>query len=287
MANCRERPSHDEGPDTRDAREYRPRPAIRRGRQGHGRARPRAREAWDALSLPQLTAGPRGDPLAGKTREGPDHAGSPGGRRPRGDLTRAVFGVVSERTPAKARLHLPYVPGRLVPVSAPGYGSQPDLAGTSSRERPAGRFAASELLKSDYFSPRAGTSPGGPAPPREASAELVVHGRGRGLSDTGPTTEGPVVDTLLPDGADKTSYLLDAMLDGCTIAVSHARGNDRDALYEKEPKTSSPARTIPLVARILQASRAMRAEPRRQMAEFGLAGDPFALGTQELESRPS
>ena len=29
-------PSHDEGPDTRDAREYRPRPAIRRGRQGHG-----------------------------------------------------------------------------------------------------------------------------------------------------------------------------------------------------------------------------------------------------------
>ena len=129
MANCRERPSHDEGPDTRDAREYRPRPAIRRGWQGHGRARPRAREAWDALSLPQLTAGPRGDPLAGKTREGPDHAGFPGGRRPRGDLTRAVFGVVSERTPAKARLHLPYVPGRLVPVSAPGYGSRPDLAG--------------------------------------------------------------------------------------------------------------------------------------------------------------
>ena len=130
MANCRERPSHDEGPDTRDAREYRPRPAIRRGRQGHGRARPRAREARDALSLPQLTAGPRGDPLAGKTREGPDHAGFPGGRRPRGDLTRAVFGVVSERTLAKARLHLPYVPGRLVPVSAPGYGSRPDLAGS-------------------------------------------------------------------------------------------------------------------------------------------------------------
>ena len=271
MANCRERPSHDEGPDTRDAREYRPRPAIRRGRQGHGRARPRAREAWDALSLPQLTAGPRGDPLAGKTREGPDHAGFPGGRRPRGDLTRAVFGVVSERTPAKARLHLPYVPGRLVPVSAHGYGSQPDLAGTSSRGgRPTECFAASGS--------RAGTSPGGPAPPREASAELVVHGRRRGLSDTGPTTEGPVVDTLLPDGADKTSYLLDAMLGDCTIAISHARGNDRGALYEKEPKTSSPARTIPLVARILQASRAMRAEHRRQMAEFGLAGDPFALG---------
>ena len=207
MANCRERrdpdpgaksrdaPSHDEGPDTRDAREYRPRPADRRGRCGHSQARPRAREARDALSLPQLTAGPRGDPLAGKTREGPDHAGFPGGRRPRGDLTRAVFGVVSERTPAKARLHLPYVPGRLVPVSAPGYGSQPDLAGTSSRGRPTECFAASGS--------RAGTSPGGPASPREASAEPVVHGRGRDLSDTGPTTEGPVVDTLLSDGADE------------------------------------------------------------------------------------
>ena len=77
------------------------------------------------------------------------------------------------------------------------------------------------------------------------------------------------------------------MLGDCTITVSHARGNDRGALYEKGPKTSSPARTIPFAARILQALRAMRAEPRRQMAEFGLAGDPFALGAQELESRPS
>ena len=165
------------------------------------------------------------------------------------------------------------------PCPRPGTAPGRTWPGASSRGRPAGRFAASGLLKSDYFSPRAGTSPGeGPASPREASAELVVHGRRRGLSDTGPTTEGPVVDTLLPDGADKTSYLLDAMLGDCTIAISHARGNDRGALYEKEPKTSSPARTIPLVARILQASRAMRAEHRRQMAEFGLAGDPFALG---------
>ena len=48
MAYCRERrdpdpgaksrdaPSHDEGPGTRGAREYRPRPAACRGRQGHG-----------------------------------------------------------------------------------------------------------------------------------------------------------------------------------------------------------------------------------------------------------
>ena len=133
MANCRDRPSHDEGPDTRDAREYRPRPAIHRGRQGHGRARPRAREARDALSLPQLTAGPRGDPLAGKTREGPDHAGFPGGRRPRGNLTRVVSSDMSARPPRKgetppavrpgpprarvrARVRLPAGPGRGPPL---------------------------------------------------------------------------------------------------------------------------------------------------------------------------
>ena len=128
---------------------------------------------------------------------------------------------------------LPYVPGRLVPVSA-------------------GRFAASGLLKSDYFSPRAGTSPGeGPASPQEASAEPIAHGRGRDLPDTGQTTEGPVVDTLLPGWADKASYLLDAMLGDCTITVSHARGNDRGAPYEKEPKTSSLARTIPFAAHIV------------------------------------
>ena len=36
-------------------------------------------------------------------------------------------------------------------------------------------------------------------PAGEVSAEPVVHGRGRDLSDTGPMTEGPVVDTLLSD----------------------------------------------------------------------------------------
>ena len=60
-------PSHDERPGIRDARERRPRPAARRGRQGHGRARPRAREARDALP-PRLDrpAGRRGDPARGR-----------------------------------------------------------------------------------------------------------------------------------------------------------------------------------------------------------------------------
>ena len=51
--------SHDEKPGIRDARERRPRPAARRGRQGHGRARPRAREAlMRPRSSPRSTCRP-------------------------------------------------------------------------------------------------------------------------------------------------------------------------------------------------------------------------------------
>ena len=59
--------SYDEKPGIRDAREHRPRPAARRGRQGHGRARPRAREARHPVA-PRLDrpAGRRGDPARGR-----------------------------------------------------------------------------------------------------------------------------------------------------------------------------------------------------------------------------
>ena len=151
-----------------------------------------------SLSLPQLTAGPRGDPHASETREGPDHAGFPGGRRPRGDLTRAVFGVVSAHPPRRRDSTCRTSRATSCPCPRPGTAPGRTWPGAPSRGRPAGYFAASGS--------RAGTSPGeGPAPPREASAEPVVHGRGRDLSDTGQTTEGPVVDTLLSDGADKAS----------------------------------------------------------------------------------
>ena len=74
--------------------------------------------------------------------------------------------------------------------------------------------------------------------------------------------------------------------DDGTITVSHALGNADGGFYEKEPKTSSSRRTIPLTAHTFQQLTAMRAESRRHMAEFGLAGDPYILGTQEPDSRP-
>jgi len=74
--------------------------------------------------------------------------------------------------------------------------------------------------------------------------------------------------------------------DDCSINVSHALGNGEGGFYEKEPKTQSSARTIPLTQRTFQTLKAMRADSRRILGEFGLSADPFILGTQEPESRP-
>ena len=74
--------------------------------------------------------------------------------------------------------------------------------------------------------------------------------------------------------------------DDGTITFSHALDNADGGSYEKEPKTSSSRRTIPLTGHTFQQLTAMRAESRRHMAEFGLAGDPYILGTQEPGSRP-
>ena len=77
------------------------------------------------------------------------------------------------------------------PPSAGGHEHAPDLRPGAGGAATGSPGAPSLLVLADL-------------PAGEASAEPVVHGRGRDLSDTGPTTGGPVVDTLLPDGADKT-----------------------------------------------------------------------------------
>ena len=200
--------SHDERPGTRDAREHRTRPTTRRGRrtrsaarQGHGQARPRAREARDAPRPADLPAG-EATPLAGETREGPDHAGFPGitgGRYPKGDLTRIVPGDVSARTSAETRRHPPCVPGLLEFVSAPRHGSWPDLVeGLISK-------TARQMLRGIRVSSKDEPEERILRYLREVSAEPVVYRWRWNLSDMGPTAEGLVVDTLLPDGADKAS----------------------------------------------------------------------------------
>ncbi len=105
-----------------------PRPASETGLPGRRRrARPRAREARDALA-PCLDrpAGRRGDPPCGETHKSPNHAGFPGitgGKYPRGDLTRVMSGDVSVHASAETRRYLATVPGRFEFVSAPRHGS--------------------------------------------------------------------------------------------------------------------------------------------------------------------
>ena len=154
-------------------------------------------------SSPRSTCRPgETTPLAGETREGPDHAGFPeitGGRYPKGDLTRIVPDDVSVHTSAEARRHPPCAPGLLGFVSAPGHGSWPDLV--------EGLFSkmVRQMLRGIRVSSK--------DEPRErilryleeARAEPVVYRWRWSLSDIDPTAEELVVDTLLPNEADKAS----------------------------------------------------------------------------------
>lgn len=128
-------------------------------------------------------------------------SGAPGFRAAgaRGATTRIVSGDVSARAPAKTRRYLATVPGRFEFVSAPRHGSWPDLV--------EGFF--SKMTRQMLRGIRV---PGKDEPGErilryleEADADPVVYRWRWDLSDTGPTTEVLVVDTLLPDGADKAS----------------------------------------------------------------------------------
>ena len=141
-------------------------------------------------------------PLAGETREGPDHAGFPGitgGRYPKGDLTRIVLDDVSARTSAEARRHPPCAPGLLGFVFAPRHGSWPDLV--------EGLFSkmTRQMLRGIRVSSKDEPEERILRYLEEARAEPVVCRWRWNLSDMGPTAEELVVDTLLPDEADKAS----------------------------------------------------------------------------------
>ena len=87
--------------------------------------------------------------------------------------------------------------GRLGFVSAPRYGSWPDLVeGVFSkmiRQMPCGIRVSSKDEPEERILRHHG----------EVDVEPVACRRRWSLSDMGPTTEGLVVDTLLSDGADR------------------------------------------------------------------------------------
>ena len=121
------------------------------------------------------------------------------GRYPKGDLIRIVLDNVSVHTSAETRRYLATVPGRFEFVSAPRHGSWLNLVegffSKMTRQMLRGiRVSSKDELRERilrYF--------------KEVNADPVVYRWKWNLSDIDPTTEGLVVDTLLPDGADKAS----------------------------------------------------------------------------------
>ena len=141
-------------------------------------------------------------PLAGETHKSSDYVEFLrilDGRYPKGDLIRIVLDNVSVHTSAETRRYLATVPGRFEFVLAPKHGSWPDLVegffSKMTRQMLRGiRVSSKDELRERilrYF--------------KEVNADPVVYRWKWNLSDIDPTTEGLVVDTLLPDEADKAS----------------------------------------------------------------------------------
>ena len=121
------------------------------------------------------------------------------GKYPKGDLIRIVLDNVSVHTSAETRRYLATVPGRFEFVFTPKHGSWLNLVegffSKMTRQMLRGiRVSSKDELRERilrYF--------------KEVNADPVVYRWKWNLSDIDPTTEGLVVDTLLPDGADKAS----------------------------------------------------------------------------------
>ena len=193
--------SHDEKPDTRDAHEHCPdlRP-VAGGRGTVGRDYEYGRlETLSLLASIDLLTG-EATPLVSETHKSSDYVEFLkilDGKYPKGDLIRIVLDDVSARTSAETRHYLTTVLGRFEFVSAPKHGSWLNLVeGLFSRMTRQMlrhiRVSSKDELKERilrYF--------------REVNAEPVAYRWKWNLSDIDPTTEELVVDTLLPDGADK------------------------------------------------------------------------------------
>ena len=75
--------------------------------------------------------------------------------------------------------------------------------------------------------------------------------------------------------------------DNGTISVRRAMGYAEGGFYEKDPKTFTSARTIPLTRYTFMMLSAIKEDAYRLLTRLGVPqADPYILGTQELDSRP-
>ncbi len=193
--------SHDEKPDTQDAREHCPdlrHEAGGRGTVGRGYEYGRLETLSLLASIDLLTG--EATPLVSEMHKSSDYVEFLrilDGKYPKGDLIRIVLDDVSARTSAETRRYLATVLGRFEFVFTPRHGSWLNLVegffSRMTRQMLRGiRVSSKDELKERilrYF--------------REVNAEPVAYRWKWNLSDIDPTTEELVVDTLLSDEADK------------------------------------------------------------------------------------
>lgn len=75
--------------------------------------------------------------------------------------------------------------------------------------------------------------------------------------------------------------------DDGSITVNRAVGETAGSVYDKDPKTDSGRRTIPLTPRLFAYLKAMRADSTRMLRSVGVTCcDPYILGTQASDSKP-
>lgn len=105
-----------------------------------------------------------------------------------------------------------------------------------------------------------------------------------------PTPMGVAIELALTTGMRRGEVCAlrwsDLSEDGI-ITVRRALGNGEGGFYVKEPKTESSCREIPLTQYTFNILTAMKCDTQRNLRDARLPfGDPYILGTQELDSRP-
>ncbi|MBQ9002444.1 MAG: site-specific integrase [Eggerthellaceae bacterium] len=105
-----------------------------------------------------------------------------------------------------------------------------------------------------------------------------------------PEPLGYMIEVALTTGmrlSEVCALRASAVLDEPALVVKASLGSGEHGYYEKEPKTESGIRTLPLTTRTWSGLQALKKDMLRTLGEFGVAGaDPYLFGTWEADSKP-
>ena len=105
-----------------------------------------------------------------------------------------------------------------------------------------------------------------------------------------PEPLGYMIEVALTTGmrlSEVCALRASAVFDEPALVVKASLGSGEHGYYEKEPKTESGIRTLPLTTRTWSGLQALKKDMLRTLGEFGVAGaDPYLFGTWEADSKP-